>query len=59
MYFYKKLFLIETLLVTLKHEKARKLLQEPEYLDILEVKEQYKEQRPGDIENTDLKIQFL
>jgi hypothetical protein len=34
-YFYKKLTEMETLLVKLKHEKARKLLQDLEDLEIL------------------------
>lgn len=36
---------METLLVKLKHEKARKLLQDLEDLEILEVKEAYSDKK--------------
>lgn len=43
--FINKLSEMETLLVKLKHEKARKLLQDLEDLEILEVKEAYNDKK--------------
>ncbi len=43
--FISKLSEMETLLVKLKHEKARKLLQDLEDLEILEVKEAYNDKK--------------
>lgn len=46
---------MEALLLTLKHEKARKLLQDLEDLDILEVKESYKDKKSEALKISDLK----